>query len=410
MKKKICSSTLCREGSSDFGLQDQNTYNSSSRGFPSQAEIEMDNLEILNVFLNERKKSKALLKIKKALHDCKILRFDLKRSANKIIDTVTFSLNKALASIQIAEFKLSKLCSKLVSNGIESKQYAAIKSISLRENPTKIEKSTSLYTNISRLFEVDSLNFSDWTECNEAIFSEDYNTGLQSINLSTLKLTPVTSAPKISPYAAIAKIDKEAFFVTGGYNGTVLSSTFIVNMKRRTFQTVGGSTPRYLAGSVCKDNKVYIFGGSDQRSFPISSCETFNLRTNCWNSIAALPQPCHSTTATVLGHEILISGKQMDGLYSFDGRAYNNVLKLPAGYKVVADKWVVTESELYEALNTHPVQWIRHRSHVEMKQECLLVSAFFRKNTYLYFIVGGGTNLYRIDVKHKRLDRVDYHY
>ena len=195
-------------------------------------------------------------------------------------------------------------------------------------------------------------------------------TGLVSIDLNTLQLSILDYAPEVGPFYQICKISKNTYLMQGcNYNQCVnvsisemqnfrqpQSNCYLINVKEKTFKTITNGPNKVHAGSVLKNNKVYIFGGYNQH--PLQTCESLSLNSVEWSSISPLPEISICTTAAILGNYIILSGYDLSCCYSYDDSAYVRILELNKNcLKVVCNGWILTESVLYENQQGNHLQW-----------------------------------------------------
>jgi hypothetical protein len=68
-------------------------------------------------------------------------------------------------------------------------------------------------------------------------------------------------------------------------------------------------TPRYCAGAIYLDGKIYIFCGSSNGDYNATSMsEVYNIETDTWKALPNCPITSYSVTATVLRGMIYITG------------------------------------------------------------------------------------------------------
>ena len=180
-----------------------------------------------------------------------------------------------------------------------------------------------------------------WRECNEVIFSRDVKLGgLLSIDLNTLRTSELEFAPKIKPSCNACKIDKSTYFIHGGCTNRLSCEIYacIVNIESAKYTALQNGPYKSSGASVLKNNKIYIFGGINNRIY-LATCDTFNLLTKEWESIHPLPQVCNSMTAAMLNKDIIVSGYQIDCCYLYNDSVYSSILKLPSMcYKILCVK------------------------------------------------------------------------
>ena len=126
-----------------------------------------------------------------------------------------------------------------------------------------------------------------------------------SLDLDTLKIDRLVFSPAITIHAQTCKINKNTYFFQ---NGPRCTETYLINTMEKTFEQLKPGPAKYGAGSVFKDDKVYIFGGSPHGRNSLSTCETYDLKTKMWTSIGSLPYAARFVTAGLIGKDIILSG------------------------------------------------------------------------------------------------------
>ena len=256
---------------------------------------------------------------------------------------------------------------------------------------------------------VPTIEDSNWKDCNEVIFSIDKNSGgLLSIDLNSLIISKLDFAPSIRPNCQICKVDINTYFIHGGktkYDST-LPEAYLVNVKEQTYKILKDGPLKASGASVLKNNKVYVFGGINNKKY-LATCDTYNLLTAEWKSIHPLPNACNSMTASILNKNIILSGFQLDCCYSYNDSAYSNILKLPSTcYKILCEGWILARSILYENRQEDNLVWINHNI-TTIWNECLWTWAVFKKQNYFY-VIDTKNSLMRIDIQQKVLEKIEY--
>ena len=246
----------------------------------------------------------------------------------------------------------------------------------------------------------------DDLNCQEVIFPSASHTGeLVSIDLNTFKLSPLNYAPKIAGFNHACRLDKEKYFLHGGYiDDECKEEAYIINIKDKNYEPLVNGPCKSYGGSVLKNNKVYIFGGWNLSGM-LDSCEIFDLGTKKWKPIHKLPQVSSNNTASLLNTDIVISGYHLDYLYLYNDSAFVRKLPLKANtYKIVCGKWIIVNCNLYEYEESNS-QWIIHN--INTWGNSLLTYTTFKKNQYIYFI-DGSNQLARIDTIEKKLEIIPF--
>ena len=176
----------------------------------------------------------------------------------------------------------------------------------------KINKINKIKNEITSLLQIEFDK-----DSTSVVFSRDYSTGgLLSIDLKTFQLSQLEYSPKIGVFGQSCQIDKERYFFLGGLtNRNYSEAAYIINIKERSCISLPNGPAKLVGGSVVKDNKVYIFGGSTNKSTQLATCETFDLITYEWKSLHHLPHPLFNGTASLLNNNIILSGNGLDCLY-----------------------------------------------------------------------------------------------
>ena len=61
-------------------------------------------------------------------------------------------------------------------------------------------------------------------------------------------------------------------------NGLSWTETYLINTRKKTFEQLKPGPAKFCSGSVFKDDKVYIFGGSPDGNDSLNTCETYDLK------------------------------------------------------------------------------------------------------------------------------------
>lgn len=87
-------------------------------------------------------------------------------------------------------------------------------------------------------------------------------------------------------------------------------------------------TPRKLAASAVKGNKIYLLGGTDQKGKQVATLEVYDSATNSWTTEAPMPTP---RECAVFLHE--------DQLYATGGFDNRHSVKNFEVYDIPANRW-----------------------------------------------------------------------
>ena len=357
--------------------------------------------ESLFVELESHQNSEFLSRLKEItnhLHEC---RSNMYRNAKQLIDYIELSLRKNLKTIHELEVNTVKMIS---GRSISKEFYELILSFTTQIEQLQRDNVDSIKDKIKGLFEFKG---SDWTECNEMIFSRDPNTGgLVSIDLTTFKLSALGWAPKIFAYSQACKINKNTYFFHGGLMGkSYLGDSYLINIQEMNYKILPTGKCNAFQGSVLKDDKVYIFGG--YTGGPLTLSETFDLKSNTWKSRNPLPCATQSVTAALLNKEIILSGFEMNCCYSYDDKVFSSILSIPARcYKIVCEGWIFASSTLHENIERNKLKWVSYNINNPWNT-FLFTNTVFQKKNFLYFI-DYKNSLMRIDTILKKLEAIAY--
>ena len=353
--------------------------------------------QILRVELNSSNRNYLLPRLKGFLKDFQVCKKNIRRSSIVIIKSLEAQTRKALRNIvDHEEMILNLLKGKSISKG----SYEKIISTEIGQQKLEAEKVNFIRDKIGKLFEENSEQKMDWKECNEVIFSKGSRTGLHCINLETFKLSDLSFTPKISAYCQACKVDQYTYFFQG-HKG----KSFLINLKDKNFEKLKSGSLKDYAGSVFKNQKVYIFGGYYKSA--LRSCEMFDLKNREWSETHLLPQASHAITAACLNKEIILSGYELNCCYSYNDSNFTNVLNLPQScYKLIAEGWIFAKSILYENQEENNLKWIAQNIS-NYWGAYLWTFNVFRKDRFLYFI-DVKNSLMRIDTGLKKLEKVDF--
>ena len=356
----------------------------------------------LNNVGNQKIKQDALKSIK-LLKD---LRKELKWSAFQIINKIEVNLSQLLTNIRNQEILIHDLVYAKASTN---------KSLDRRiyENTLKFASKDKIFdfTSINNIKKEIDLSFKIdfyvdlFLDCEEVIFSNNFNTGgLLSLNLTNLQLSTLDYAPNIGAFCQCCKIDKSTYYFNKGrlHKGTNQGKGYKINILQRKYEELPMGPIKDFAGSIYKDNKIYIIGGWN--SLPLNTCETFNLITNEWKPIHNLPQASCCITAALFNNNIVFSGLELNCVYYYNDSVYLNILDLPENScKVVCDGWVLANSYLYEYIVDN---WIKYHLERQLKNGVLAYTTF-KKNEYIYFI-DTNSMLMRINTNAKTLENIPF--
>ena len=224
------------------------------------------------------------------------------------------------------------------------------------------------------------------------------------IDLNTFKCKNLNFAPQVTQYFQMCKISKDSYFINWG-NQYKINENFLLNLSHQNFQTFEGSIFRKTGACICKNEKVYLFGGRTNKELP--DCESFDLKTLKWTKISDLPKASGWCSAGETDGKIILSGYYIDKVLLYDEDRYKNLFELPNNsFKVVTNGWVLTKSVLFE-FSESKKKWFAHNLALEWNEDNLGSWTTFVRKNFIYFI-DIDHNLIRIDTKLKKVERVHY--
>ena len=266
------------------------------------------------------------------------------------------------------------------------------------------EDMKKIINNLDAFYE--NYNYNEmWKECNEMIFSRNASGGLVSIDLDTFIMYNLVYAPKIGRFGNACKLSKNLYMFSGGkIYDTITADAYLINIKDKNYEILKKGPEKEGCGSALKNNKVYIFGGIN--GVFLKSCDTYDLMTKEWSSIAALPQASNSITAATFGKDIILSGYHMSCCYSYNDLTFTNILNLPENKdKIICEGWIYSNSILYKNQDQCLSKWTSYN--VISWNNYLWVFCVFKKGQFLYFI-DSNDSLMRIDTNLMRVEKINF--
>ena len=358
--------------------------------------------ECLIITLTEDQKFELLPKLLLINKYLEGLQQNVLESVKILIKSIQTELLKVINNID----ELQQAIKDLINNkGVEIINYELITCFKFDTIVPKIETVTDIKKINQSLNEMENKRRSMWKECDHVIFSRDKEVGgLVSIDLNTFIVSKLDYSPKIGRGGQGCKISEDTYFFYGGKLSTSSQGeAYVINIKERIFEQHPTGQRRWSAGSVLKENKVYIFGGLNEQS--VDMCETYDLIMREWNSIDPLPKKLEQITAGLIDMHIIFSGLYSDCCYSYKDSVYYNILGLPAEKnKVVCEEWILCDSVLYKNRNGNIFNWTRHDMDNPWDR-ALCIYTTFKKGKYIYFI-DVKPCLMRINTELKTLRRV----
>ena len=352
------------------------------------------------------------------LESVKKIQLDLVTISDNLISKIIGLTKSSLNHIRETEKFLILFYAKLLSRKmVNTEEYDLLKTLNLTNTVPNIENILHITQEISKLFQINFLSNTQLEseatefESDMIIAPIDRTTGgLFSIDLNTFSFDLIDYAPCIGGGVQAARIDQDLYFFYGGmkpgYNGEV----FILNTNQKNYQTYPPSSILGYGGTVYKQGKVYIFGGTDDSTtaVPLDTCKAFDIATSTWNTVQSLPAPLLFGTAAVINKKIMVTGYSFESVYVYENNAYTQVLNTEGcGFKILCAGWVITGRGLYENKGGNNDVWEVYVSH--WGEEVLWMPVSFKKGKFIYFVNGNSNDLWRIDTQEKIIEKVSYY-
>lgn len=351
-------------------------------------------------------------KLSSSLNSLRKIRSSLITNSGELFESLVASLNSSLKKINDLESILMNILKSVVfSSSLEKSQSDLLQSLRISENsavfnnfPEVIKKLSNFYENLTG-FASDSLSQQKVPndQCDEIIFARDRGEGgLWSISLESFTMKRLPCSLIVGHQAQICMIDSDTYFISGGFTYDITGDTYIISSKKQyQVYSLPKASPNYVAASVYKDGKVYIFGGSLN-----AACEVFELSLKKWTRIQNLPIGLTMATAALKNNEIILSGYEASKVFTYNDIQFTEILDVQCNsHKVVCKGWVLTSSGLYEYLETQT--WTKHS--ISWPASMLLVYSAFSRPPFIYFLCSSGV-LWRINTTEKTLYPLAYSY
>ena len=310
-------------------------------------------------------------------------------SADNLISLIYQNSNNLVKKIINLEKELSDFNLKIASNlTIEKEKYLYVKNLKLNEFKAP---SSHLHQSIIDYFSInlcakESQFYEDGDDSHLIFTRFGKAEKLTSINLSNFKTTTINNSPIIPSHTIACRIKKDVYFINGGFvDPTYYRESYIINLKEGSFEKLPNSIPRRSGASVCKRDKVYVFGGFNGKR--LEKSESFDLIEKTWKNEQNLPKPSGGNTAGLIGNVIIVSGFNLAKLYAYRKGVYSEVLDLPAEkYKIVCNGWVLTSSYLFQYTKSREKPWISHKLNPVLQDVGLDIFTTFYRKEFIYFI------------------------
>lgn len=318
---------------------------------------------------------------------------------NRLLEQLLKYSQDAFKDLSELEKNLTDFYKNLVSaKEVDKDQYSYVKSLIIPEEIT-IFKDVSM-----NIFAAPLFSFLDDLDCNEIIFSKDSSRGkVLAIDLEHFKKFQLEYILPSYIYGQVCKISKSQYFYYGGYKAPDGSGeVLVVDVEERKCEKFPSGLIRWNGGSTYKDQKVFVFGGSNADDF-MSSCQAFCLATKLWQTLPNLPFPLAHVTVSQSDDLIILTGYNTNKLLAYMDNEFSEILSLHNNsYKVLCTNWLVTSSTLYE---NNGITWNSY--HVAWNPTGLLSYTTCPRGKFIYFI-SDTRKLWRINKDLKILEIIKY--
>lgn len=331
---------------------------------------------------------------------------------NRFINSITEDLKRTLQSFNLLEKELLQLYEKMKIDGIVNKEfYESIQSRKIVRNEdfllmfSKIRESLLSFYEIKAFAQVEQVEGkADDSDSEDLIFSKDSDEGgLCKIDLKSFKQSKL-GYEKIGSEGGACKISKGLYFFNGGIKKEPIGETWLINTIKGTADALPPSICRKGNGCIYKDGQVYVFGG--YQNLGIEICQTYNIAARKWEKINSLPVASFSNTATLLDNRILVTGFNLNCVFSYDTTGYTSVLKLQSNFtKFLCEGWVISNRRLYENSDRSSNKWETY--HTQCVLDTYFVYTGFKRGSFIYFITVRN-QLWRINTIDKKIELVNY--
>jgi hypothetical protein len=228
------------------------------------------------------------------------------------------------------------------------------------------------------------------------------------INLSSLSKSVISFAPILEELVQFTRIDSDKYFANGGWNGSMAGgASFVLDMRKMQYTTLGSTYPNCAGGCVYKEKKVYFFGGLGyDGNTPLAQCYSYELETGIMACLPKLPQPSYDNMAGLCSNEIYVCGYSLNKVLIYDGKGFRESVCVKGNsFKVVADGWVVADGKLFEIGNANWAEWPAYA--VNYTPTALNSYCTYRRREFVYFLQQD-LGLKRINTVSKRIEAVEY--
>ena len=362
-------------------------------------------LESLLTSINITETQEILTQAQDLLIKLSNLKNDAINLTTKLISFFQSELQRLLDSFTKLEYQIETVQrSAILQSPVYKSDYESIKSLKIHQIQTYSSSYQDLSTSFTKVLSQEI--FTTKFNCTDVIFSKSQKLGgLWAINVDDFKLRQLDFSPKIGICGGSCKIDDSRYFFNGGCKVQPVGDTYIIDMKNKTYETLPPSPPRFLSACICKDNKVYVFGGHEGNVY-ISTCQIYLISERVWINIQNLPQPFGHNTASIMNNVIVLTGNQTEKVYSYDDVEFVSIMTLQANtYKIICEKWIVTPTKLYENKSKVGFEW--ESCHISWISCNLWVFNTFRKDNFIYFICANA-ELWRVNINAKKVEKVSY--
>lgn len=339
-----------------------------------------------------------------------------KKALNEVLEA-EFELNSFLLKVEkkkpidldlfqrIEEIKLEKIReSQNLDEIMENLQNAFKVSEELRNIAETRKKSVRSRKSVDSSHFVERVNES-LNDDEFLIFAKDYESGLVSVDFNSLKESKVGFGPKILPYHILCRISRSRYFISGGYDGEKSTNdSYIFDLGSKTCKKLKSSIERDGAGSVCKDNKVFIFGGIHTNIEDLQLCQYYDISLQTWHELCPLPKKSHANTATLIDDLVILTGFHLNGIYLFDGTSYTNLVSLQENsFKHLFGRWAIDGKTIYKSEDIRHNLWVSFNCEVQLKLGWLCCFSGFRNKKFIYF-VEESNGILRLDTEQNKIE------
>ena len=384
-----------------------------------------------NVTLTEPESLKLTQKTKSISKQLISLKSQIVSTSKTLIEFIQGLEKKALNEVLEAEFELNSFTLKVEKKKpIDLELFKRIKEIKLeiiKESPNldeameTLQKAFKVSEELKMIAEsrkksvrsrksIDSSPFVEKVDesLNDdefLVFAKDYESGLVAVDFNTLKERKVAFGPKILPYHILCRISRSRYFISGGYDGEKSTDdSYIFDLGSKTCRKLRSSIERDGAGSVYKDNKVFIFGGIHTNVEDLQLCQYYNISLQTWHELSPLPMKSHANTASLIDDLVILTGFHLNGIYLFDGSCYSNLVSLQENsFKHLFGRWAIDGKAIYKSEDISNNLWVSFNCEVQFKLGWLCCFSGFRNKKFIYF-VEESNGILRLDTEQNKIE------